>query len=270
MLDEKTESTDNQGDSATEETTATETQEVKETEETKEGATTETEKPEFEDKNMQSKFTQRMQELSEKEKTYASGTQKAQAFEQLRNDPEAWKMIVDLYNQRSGKSQKDEPITQDDLDNATTDPKSFETLVDKRARALLTPMQQKVLQLEERDRQRSQLQDIDDFANAKDDKGNLRHPNFWDEGVQTKIKANLQALKGSQYSGLQQVEIAHTMATRGTLEKNAIDKAHSIVNQKKAAVGEKGTRVPSIPNMKGKSMLERATILAKEIGMDVP
>jgi hypothetical protein len=283
MADEQVaESTDNQSDSsevvdsAAEATAETDAVETKDT-----GATTETEKPEFSDPNMQKQYTKRMQEISEKEKTYERGLQKAQAWEQLMSDPEASKMVIDLFQRRQSGATQDEPVepvTEQDIDRIidNRDTKALEGLVDKRAVGLakkefmpvIQKLQAKIQNLQGKQDSMLMEQDLTDFANAKDDKGSLKHPDFWDEGVQSKMKAHLSRLKGSGMSGLEQVDTAYLLSTRSNLERKAIEKAHATVASKKAAVGEKGTKVPTIPNTKGKSLKEYARIAAKMHGID--
>ncbi len=270
-MDGQEEVTNNQTESTE---TVTETADTKaETTETKsDGATGETGEPKFKDPNMEAKFTQTMQELSEEKKTYAKGKEKVEAFDNLMKDAEVVKYLQSWHDRKTGKAQEEiESISDEDFDRASTSRESFQDIVDKRSRAIAkSEYGNKINHLETRLNSMRLEQDIDDFANAKGKDGGLLHDDFWKLDDAGKLEPYFISLRNSGMSGIQVVEAAYKLAKYPNLKAEAMKEAHTVVSKKKEAIGEKGGNADSSADTKKLSMLDFARRKAKELNMEVP
>lgn len=235
--------TNNQGDlPSTEESGGELPETTPTTEETGEKETTsETgeEKPEFSDENMQKRFTQKMQELSEKEKKISGEAShlndKAKAFDILSANQNFREWYKD-YKQNTNK-QSVPDITEEEWLSASQDKAKFQELLDKRVKLQRDP---EVDNLKKDVNLIKLTSDIDRFANAENEKNELVHPDFWELDDKNLIEPYLSAFKSIPISGAQKLEWAWKLARHDTRDKDAVIKAHKLVEEKKKASGDKG------------------------------
>lgn len=261
----------NQGDLQTTEEVSTESKETSTGEVSEEQKTTpETgeEKPEFSDENMQKRFTQKMQELSEKEKkiegilTHAND--KAKAFDVLATNPDFRKWYEDYKLKSSGQVTPN--ITDEEWVEATQDKAKFQELIDKRVKVQKDPE----LTTLKRDVSLMKLAtDIDNFANSENENHELLHPDFWQLDEKGLIEPYLAAFKSMPVSGAQKIEWAWKLARHDTRDSDAITKAHKLVEEKKNASGEKGVSLETKTiSKKPMSLREFYKTEVKRLGMN--
>lgn len=210
----------------------------------KSGTSSETEKPEFSDPNMQARFTQRMTELKQREKEYNDALKKAQSFDAIRNNPELVEAIRKFIESKNAPKKVEMPqIDETTFLEATTDPAKFAKLLDERAKILAEQMfAEKIKPIEERlGLTVSTIQEQRNSAIVSEFAAN--HPDFWDLDNDGKgsIEGYLKALEGTQMSLEQKLEMAYKLAKSESVDKVATQKAHQIVTNKKTASGEKGS-----------------------------
>lgn len=238
-----------------------------------------TDKPEFEDKDMQARFTQRMQELSEKEKaweTEKADLAKAKAIlDRLNNDPE----VVSFVAKRYGAKTEEKPqsakdvIAQADVDNIITedgkfDKDKFASLVEKVADVKYGNIQGEVKQTRAELRTMALENDIDFYSKQK---GN---EDFWElqeQGLINPIMREIR-IKNPQSNDMAVITEAHrtarniVQAIHKKAEASATAKANGMLEQKKNASVDKGTGAEASA-LKGKSMIEIGKMVAKELGI---
>jgi hypothetical protein len=262
---------DNQGDTASSADVSTETteqtQESTETQEVEtDGATstTETEKPEFQDPNMQKKFTQRMQEFSAKEKEFTESKAqldiKARAFENLAANPK----FVDWYRKELQPAIQGNQVDVSDQEffDATQDKGKFMSLVDKVAEARgKQTFEPKFNALKQEFNSMQTANDISLFADAEG------HDDFWELDSQGKIEPILSALRNADMTNMEKIDMAWKMARHDTAIASAKQQRTTRATEKLNASGEKGTSMDvSTENVKAKNMREFFEKKAKELG----
>ena len=267
------ETNDNPADSENEaEVTAEEKEPEQGSEEAEgEGAPSKTEgEPEFKDKDMQAKFTQKMQELSEKEKNLSVYERKAKAFDDLRENPD----FVNWFKQYVNLAQRETEIPEvsdEEFEAASTDKKAFQNLVNRQGEAVakkhLTPFISKINELESKVINMENEQDIDDFANQVDKDGNLIHPDFWELDEKGLIEPELIKLRKANMTGLEKVDYAYMKAKFPNLKAEAIQNAHKAVQAKRKASGETGTGSTAKADTSKLSFLEFAERERKRLGL---
>jgi hypothetical protein len=229
-------------------------------------------KPEFSDPNMQAKFTQRMQELSEKEKSYQEGLRKSQAYDELLKNQEVVSYLRKVY---LGQEEKKDEISDDDFLAVTSDKNKFNEFLKNTVQQVLEertrPLETKVKEMSAELQESRIIQDIDDFANAKDNSGNSLHADFDELNEAGKIQPYLVKFAGSRLPELEKIEMAYKLAKAENITQEVAKKAHDIVQQKKQAIGERGNSAQSnLSQKKFASMKEFAETKAKELGIEVP
>ena len=260
---------DNQDDSV-EQPDAVETQDTPEVEPADapevSGATKPTaEKPEFSDPNMQAKFTQRMQELSEKQKEFDAHKQKLEAYEWISSQPELVKAIKDHHARSTGELKEDTDVSDEEFTQASLDKSSFQKLVDKRAEAAAERKYGSVIkELRQGFTSIKSEQAISDFANSTDTQGNKAYPDFWKLDEEGKIEPILRALDGSKMSIQKKLEMAYREASYPSLRENALRAAHKTVDVKRQAIGEKGTTVEAKKDLSKLSLQEYAQYVIRK------
>jgi len=259
VIDNQADLTD-KGESTTEqEATATEEPKPEETiEETKKP-----EKPEFKDENMQSRFTERMTELAEREKKLDARdsegevrNKQAEAFKVLSRMPK----FRDFYEKELRGEEQAKPleITDEEYSQAQLDAGKMKDLIAKvashQAENMVVP---RIQVLEEELRVSKQAQDIEDFANAKDEQGQNPHSDFWDLDKQGKIEPFLELLQPLDVPGVQKVEMAYILAKYPTVKQEALIEAHKRAEEKKGASTDKGLSTETVVTKPTKKMNTR-------------
>jgi hypothetical protein len=209
------------------------------------GQVAETAKPEFQDPNMQARFTQRMQEFAKKEQEYNAALTKAKAFERILQDKEAVSYLQQKYMPQPQKVQLPE-ITEEQFLEATTNPQKFKetivnyskNIVENMLQEKLQPYAEQINRLMSSDATKALEQDIDDFANSKDSKGNALYPDFWN--YTSDIQQYLEKFQSVPLSNQEKLDTAYRLAKYPHLQKETIEKAHNMIAVKKAASMEKG------------------------------
>lgn len=243
-------------------------------------------KPEFEDKDMQARFTQRMQEISDKEKSLtekekAWETEKAELakakaiLDRLNNDPE----VVSFVAKRYGAKTEEKPqsakdvIAQADVDNIITedgkfDKDKFAALVEKVADVKYGNIESTVKKTQAELRTMALENDIDFYSKQK---GN---EDFWElqeQGLINPIMREIR-IKNPQSDDMSVITEAHrtarniVQAIHKKAEVAATAKANGMLEEKKNASVDKGTGAEASA-LKGKSMIEIGKLVAKELGM---
>jgi hypothetical protein len=234
--------------------------------------------PDFQDPNMQARFTQKMQELSALEKKYKETEQKAGYYEALRNDSGAIAALKKYYaelegvNDQSGKAQQDPVITQDAMLSALESPEKFQGLVsqiaesiaERKIRALHSDVKASKAQLQEM----ALMQSLDDFANARDDKGNLVHADYETLEKSGKIAEYMKQVSPA-IPAQQRIALAYRLAKSENYDNDVLAKAHRIVEDKKRAVGDKGTGTGATLAPAFKTREDFVKYKAKELGIDL-
>ncbi|KKM73124.1 hypothetical protein LCGC14_1413700, partial [marine sediment metagenome] len=240
------------------------------------GATEETgDKAEFSDPNMQAKFTQRMQEFSEKEKGFTAGKQKQDSFDLLMSDSSMREHILKWDRQRTGQEEPEpevmESISDDEFNLASTDKNAFQTMIDGRSRQVaektFMPM---IKQLQTKMQTMRSEQDIDDFVNAKDDEGKPLHPDFWELDKAGKIEPHLKKFRNSNMSGSEMIDTAYKMAKYSGLKAEAVSEANSGIAAKKQAIGDKGSKTEAKRDTSKLSLRDVWRKTSKELGINPP
>jgi len=232
-------------------------------------------KPEFSDPNMQKKFTQKMQELSEQKKMYESAEQKAKAYDELISNEKVVKYLRQEYLGEKAEALKNDEITEDEFVDLTSDKKKFNEYLKKNVQQILSehtkPLESQVKAMNAELREAKLMQDISDFGDAKDENGNLLHPDFDTFAADKKIDPYLMKLRGSNMSELEKLELAYKLVKSENMPQEITKKAHNIVQQKKQAIGEKGNSAQTnLSSKKALTMKEFAEQKAKEYGIEVP
>lgn len=249
------------------ETTTTGSEHVEKT--TTDGTTTttgtETQKePEFADENMQKAWTEKTQKLADERKAFESlqtefegrrseYEKKAALFDKFDSDPE----IVKFIRNRFGVEEEKPAISSEEMLEAQADPAKFAALVQREAKKLVSPVAERMGNLE--------LENS--IQSYSDTKGNEDFWELYDAGL---IRDKMVALRNSnpKISDLELVKNSHLEARKimnavnARAEQLAKDKAAGIVAQKKDAIMDRGGRSSSAggggKSYKGKSITDVA------------
>ncbi len=228
--------TENQGDEHTEEQNTG-----------NEETTGKTGKPTFADKNMQAQFTKRMTELKQKEQEWQSklseSEKDAQLARAIRSNPGLVAAIRGYIENLNKPQKKELPVIDNDMFlEATTNPAKFQSLVDERARLIAEQMiSEKLPQLEEKlnantakFQEQERISAINNFA--------AEHEDFWtlDNDGKGPIENYLRELQPYNMPMDMKIKIAYDRAKAGSVDRQVKEKAHGIIEKKKAASTEKG------------------------------
>lgn len=229
------------------------------------------EKQEFSDPNMQARFTERMTELKEKERILDENSKKLEAYDQLTKNPDFLKWYSDRLQaeQQSQKTEATIPeISEDEWNKAVVDKNEFQKVVLNQAKQLV---QKEVIPLVQELQMQNQKQalerDIDLYADAVDASGNKLHPDFDEVLDSGKLDPYIKALQGSKLSGIDIVDAAYKLAKSENLSKQITEKAHNIVETKKAAIGDKGQSVEAVPDVTKLSISDFYRREARRLGI---
>jgi len=274
---DETQDTDNQGDSDQQDENAENQNESDKGEnESEDGATSKTdeeggeksedEKPEFSDENMQKKFTQRMQELSEKEKDY---NEKLEGYEKMHtlikridSDPE---LVSAIRKKLGGGKAADEDTeynpTDEEILLAQNDAGKMKELISKVAQSAAQKAAKEAVAPVS-----SQVGDVrfeNQIAAYADEEGNEDFDKLWDSGI---LKGQLMLVKqqNPRLDRMEQVKKAHEASRKlinsikDVSDRDASEKAQGKIKDKKDASvpkgGKSGTAAPK--SYKGKSILD--------------
>ena len=212
-----------------------------------EETTGKTGKPKFTDKNMQAQFTKRMTEFKQKEKEwetkFSESEKDANLARTIRSNPGLVAAIKNYVEGLNKPQKKELPVIDNDTFlEATTNPVKFQKLLDERARLIAEQMiSEKLPALEERlNANTAKFQDqerisaINSFA--------AEHEDFWtlDNDGKGPIEGYLRELQPFNMPMELKIKIAYDRAKAGSVDRQVKDKAHGIVEKKKAASTEKG------------------------------
>lgn len=230
------------------------------------------EKPEFSDENMQARFTERMTELKQKEKEYndklGQFETKAKAFETLARNEK----FINWYNEQRKQDTGPAPISDEQWNQAVSDKTKFQELLDSRSEAKAKQLYElQIRELNQRMDQEDLVRDIERFATAQDDQGNLLYPDFLKLDKENKIEPYLSALQNVNAPQLQKIEWAYILAKYPQVKNDAIAEAHALAEKKKQSSSEPGVAQEMVtkPN-KDMSLRDFARHEAKRLGMEVP